>query len=459
MQKKTDYLLRYSHNVFTKKKTTYYRFAICALLFLAFFPLQYAFCLDAEDAYLPDISLNNPPDNEPLKQLFHVAEKINDPVFRFKALVEISLAFQEIKNYPMAESALLQASDIMHKTKESIIKNIFISTLVDNYIKIGRPDKALEITKDIDFPDSRNDALINIVIGYIQQGQYEKAWIVAESINDVFSKTLLFHRAINKLTEQRAYAEITKLQDMIENSPPAIRRLTRVTFNEEYYREKENNILSLSISKSKSHKIKTLINLSRQSVSSEDNAQAEHLLERAIKLSKYIKAEQVKDEGLAKIGLVYVEMGELNKAQETANSIRIALYRSEVLAAIAIAYAKSGAFQRAIILTDGIDVIYQKNNALAQIIIHQINAGQEKEADQLMDSLSNGPSGAYVYPTVADYYLQNINYDNVAKVCGKINNQFIKFEILVNMAKKMQNNKDIQSSQQRAFKTIMDSIN
>ena len=439
--------------------TKYCHRAIFICLFLApIFP-RYTLCIDAKNANASDAYSDDIFNNKPLERLLYIAEKINDPALRFKVLIEISLAFQEIKNYPMAESALLQATDVMHKTKEPIIKNIFISTLVDNYIKLGHPDEALKIAKDIDFPDSYNDALINIVIGYIQQGQYEKAMIIAESINEVFSKILLFHRVINQLSEQRAYAEIAKLQDMIESSSPATRKLIRAFFNEQYYRESENNIFSLATSKRKSQIVKTLVYMSRQSVSTGDYTQAKHLLERAAKLSSNIQADHFRDEGLTKIGLTYIEMGDLEKAQETASSTRIAVYRSELLAAIAVAYAESGAFRQAITLTDSIDVIYQKNNALAQIIICQINAGQEKEADQLMDSLSDKPSAAYVYPVVANYYIQHARYDSAAKICEKIYNQFIKFKILVNMAKKMQSNKDIQSAQQRAFKTIMDSIN
>ena len=437
----------------------YYRFAIFICLFLAFTFLQDTFCLCAEDAHLSDIYLNNLSNNEPLKQLFHIAEKINEPIFRFEALVEISLAFQEIKESALAESSLLQASNIAHNTKESTLKNIFISTLIDNYIKLGQTDKALEIAKYMDFPDSRNDALLKIVMGYIQQGQYGKAISLSESIDDLFSKTILFYRLINWFTEQKAYSQILKVQDMIKSSSPATQRLFRRILAEEHYRKSETPVFNLFTAKPKTQIIKEMVDMAKQRISLKDNAQANYILERAIVLSKDIKSDYFRDDSLTQIGLTFVEMGELKKAQEIAKSIKIAVCRSELLAGIAIAYTKAGASEQAIILAEDIGVVYQKNNVLIQTIMHQLNAGKEKEASQLMDSISNTPSGANVYYAVADYYIKNRKYENIVKICEKINGQFIKFKILVNMAKEIQKTKDTQPAGQRAFKKIIDSFN
>ncbi len=444
---------------FLKMGIKYYRFAISICLLLALTFLQHTFCLGAKDAHPSDIHLNNLSNNEPLKQLFHIIEKINEPISRFEALVKISLAFQEIKEFALAESSLLQASNIAHNTKESALKNIFFSTLIDNYIELGQIDKALEIVKYIDFTDSRNEALLKIVMGYIQQDQYEKAISLSENIDDLFSKTILFYRLINHFTEQGAYAQALKVKDIIRNAPAVTQRLFKTILAEEHYRKSETPVFNLFIAKPKTQIIKEMADMAKHYISLKDNAQAKYILERAMALSKDIKSDYFRDDSLTQIGLAFVEMGELKQAQEISSSINIAVCRSELLAGIAIAHIKAGAPEQAIILAKDIDVIYRKNDVLIQTIIHQINVGKEKEANQLMDSVNGTPSGVYVYYAMADYYIKNREYDNIVKICEKINDRFIKFKILLNMAEEIRKIEDIQPAGQRAFKKIMDSFN
>lgn len=440
-------------------KIKYYSIIIFICLFLALTFLQYAFCLDAKDANLPDISLNNLSNNEPLKQLFYIIEKINEPTLRFEVLIEISIAFQEIKESALAESALLQALNIAHNTKDPALRNIFISTLIDNYIKLGQIDKALEIVKYIDFPDSRKEALLKIIMGYVQQGQYEKAIGLSKNMDDLFSKTILFHRLINWFTEQRVYSKIVEVQNMIQKSSPAVKRLFKIILAEEHYRKSETPVFNLFTSEPKTKIIKAMVDMAKQYIYLKEDEQAKYILGQALALSKDIKSDYFRDDSLTQIGLTFVEMEDLEKAQEIAKSIKIAICRSELLARIAIAYTKAGVSKQAMILTEDIGVVYQKNNALIQIMMCLINAGKEKEGRQLMDSISDTPSSAYVYSAVADYYIKNREYDNIVKICEKINDRFIKFKILVNMAKAMQKTKDIQPIEQRAFKEIIDSLN
>ena len=115
-----------------------------------------AFCLDAQKttaqaAYTGNTSNNN----TPLEQVFSVITKITNPAIRVDALIEISIAWREIKEFSLSECALAEALNTAHNTQNSVLKNIFISTLADNYIELGQTDKALEITQYIDSPDSR----------------------------------------------------------------------------------------------------------------------------------------------------------------------------------------------------------------------------------------------------------------------------------------------------------------
>jgi len=368
------------------------------------------------------------------------------------------VALREIKEPAIAESVLSQALDIAHNTKEMALRNIFISTIIDNYIKLGHTDKAERMIKYIDFPDSRDEALLKIIMGYVQDGRFEYAKNLSKKIRDPFSEAILFKKLIKYFSDRREYAGVVKVQDMIHDSSAAVQKHFKIIaiINPEVGIEKDKlYVHHLFLSERIKETFKAMINMSKQCVDAGNKTQAGYILERAIIASKDMELDYLRDKSLAEAGLVFVAIGDLKRAQEIAGSIKIAICQSELLAAIATAYSEAGAFEEAALVTKDIGVTHYRNNVLSELIMRQIDTGKEKEANRLINSIAETQSAEDIYHTIASYYMRNGKYNDVVKICAKINDNFVKFKILVDLTNAMRETQKNKPAAQSAFNKIL----
>jgi len=396
---------------------------------------------------------------EPLTYVLCITEQMNEPIRRFEALCAISAAYMEIGEYNKTEYLLSAALHVAQNTKDQLSKTIFFSELIDKYISLNKIEKALEIVKDIDFLDSRTEALAKIAIAYIQQNQYEKALGLSRSINDPLSKVSLLYKLIHKLMEKKLYTDVFRVQKIIKESSPGVRDLVQIIFIDDYIKSSDISMSNLFVSQNNSKRTKALVVMAKKYISLNLYGPAKQILTQAVLLSQDIISDYFKSDNLAQIGIAYVEMGELGKALEIANSIKVTVCRSELLSAIAMAYVKAEDLEKALEITKRVDLEYLRDKVFSQIIIQYIKIGEIEKASRLADSLNKTSSGAGIDLAMADYYVQNENYEKAIEIDKNVKDQFIKFKILLNIAKDMQKKKTFSEVMQRMFEEIMISFN
>lgn len=367
------------------------------------------------------------------------AEKTKIPYDRCELLIEIAGAYIELGEHGKSENILNEAVDLAKDTENEIENAILFSEIIEKFIILDKIDTALNLVRYIGLTDSRNDAMIKIIYGYLRQNHYEKALELAKETSEPVFKAIALFKIKDQLSEQKLYDQLVKVQKALAQQDSLTQRLVRLIVGEEIKTRRENPEADIFILISRSKKVKALIALAEKQIAlgKADDA-AENILIEAALISEKIKSKYIKDECLAQIGIGYVKIGRYEKARAIANSIKIPFSRSELLAHLAAAYVGIKEFKKAFELIGDVSVDYFKEKLITQIIIRHIEQGEEQQTAQIAEMLSNASSRGRAYATVADYYVKKENFYEAFAVCGKIEDPQIKITTLLEIATELQ---------------------
>lgn len=423
------------------------------------FPLFFFFCINLAlicfcSAFQTESSSYRKidfPSSEPLGCIFSQVATIKEPAFRCAALVNIASAYLELGQFDKSEFILNAAAGVAQRIENQLVKSAFISEILNNFIKLNKNEAALDLVQYIPFTDSRADMLVNIVSSYLRQNQYEKAVALIREINEPSFKALAFYRIIERLTTEKLFEELAKIQKLLQQQPPSVQRFLRLILREEKKSLAEAPIPNLFASKSPSKKTKALIELAKNKIVLGAPEAADLILAEAISLSENIKGEYIKNECLARIGICYVQMGELEKALSLAQVIKIPFSRAELLSSVANAFAEIKRFDTALRIVGDIDAQCFKEKALTRIIIGHLKQKEEKQANGIIENLESAAVRSRIYAAIIKNYLQNKNYSAALAIGKKIENPEIKMGALIEIAKELQKNKQFTGQVRKAF--------
>lgn len=174
------------------------------------------------------------PKGEPITSVLLIADRINDPFTRSEALLEICSGYLELGDQNKTKAILSKILDINKGTPNQFSRAIIISEVVARYLGLGENDKALEITKSIEFPDTRAYTLLKISASYIEQKQFKKALELIANIDELYSRTLALHRLKTLFCNTDPGKELVNKEREIEKSTLGFKNtLGRISFLED----------------------------------------------------------------------------------------------------------------------------------------------------------------------------------------------------------------------------------
>jgi len=447
--------------------------ALLSLLnILVFSPLFNQYALPAPDNNITGSSNKFPPE-QPLTKILNAIEQINEPFLKAGKLIKLSNAYIEIGDNDLAGCILGKAIAITRNIDDQFCRPIILSELIDSYLNLKNPKKALEIAQDIRLEDARSDALIKILNFYIRQGQYKEAIQLTKEINEPFSQGLGLCLLVNEFKEKQVYKESLELQKLVVNTHPGIKKIINSIYFNKSIKPSNTVRWDSLIMGSPIKDPELFISTAQSYISLNQPGPASEMLFKAVLMTKNISSAYWRNDILTQAACAYAQIGDYQKAFDIVSAIKLTLFKSKALAAISVSYTQKGNYQKAMDTLNYIKIPFDRSQGLAkiaesyiqsknwknafdtlqlidndyirdeiisQIIIQRIKANQEKEALAIIDNLAQAYDKSRIYLKVTNYYSQNKRYLKAIELSRAINDPLVKLTALLNIARDMQHN-------------------
>lgn len=378
--------------------------------------------------------------NDPFSAFISKAQNIDDIFLKCDYFIQISKAYAELGSLDKAKYILLQAYNLTLKIDSELSKSIILYELADKLTEINEINDALEVAKNINFPDTKGEVLLRIANAYLKQGKFEEARDVLGGLQEPFSKVLALNMLINNISKDKTFEKTVKLQDIFKDASIKIKNLDWFIFINNLREVTGNPVVKFLLAKSSSKKTNALVLMANNHIDRNLLNSANNLLSLAVSEAGNIQSQLLQDEALSTIATSYARIGNFSKSMEIINSIKSQFYRSEALSSRSTVYAKNSDFVNSLLCIKMIDSEYHREYALSELAIQYIKCKREKEALGLLDLATKIESKDRIYSEITNYYLSCVNYKKSIEAALNIKDDYLRFNLLLRLVTKAEKN-------------------